>query len=141
LENALLILLSSANILRSFTVSFFYAATLSAAELPGQTVEAASLRMESGNVVSGEALAVIMAVDSKKYAVDYKSAVIAPTFQNVFALVASDCLNKYCKEIMMIPLYKAIEENRSGLASLHDGFIMNLQSTISNLGVILQHRF
>ncbi len=45
--------------------AIFYATTPFVVELLGQTVEAASLRMESRKVVSGETLAVNMAVDSE----------------------------------------------------------------------------
>lgn len=130
------------NILWCFFVGFFYATTLSAAELPGKPVgDTAFLWMEMGKAASIDSMAGITNEYLKKYAADYKSDVIAPTFNNLSAKATSDCVNKYCKETVTIPLYTSSKENRWSLATLYDGSILNLPATMRNLGVILQHKF
>jgi hypothetical protein len=136
--------MKASTFLRTYCVTllaFFYVATLSAAELPGKMVDAVSQPMDTGKAASGEALLVITPLNFKGYADNFKGATVTPTFQNMFVLSTSDCQNTYCKEIATIPLYRSSNENKWGLASLHDGFNLNLQTTMKNLGVILQHRF
>jgi len=126
-------------------LTFFCATTLSAAELPGNLVgdDAASLHTETGKPSSSESLAGSTIAYFKGYAANYKSEVKAPTLRDLSEGAVANCLNTYCKdkEIVTVPLYTPSKENSWGLASLQDGFSLNLQNAIRNLGVILQHRF
>jgi hypothetical protein len=121
----------------------FYATMLSAAEVPGNLVgnDASFPRIETGKAASRESTAGLTNEYLKGHTADYKGDVTASTFGNLSSKAASDCLNKNCKETVMVPLYSSSKENSWSLASLHDGFSLNLQDVMRNLGVILQHRF
>jgi len=103
----------------SLLASFFLfcAASLSAAELPGKLAGGpASLRMETGKATSSESMAGTTMEYLKGYGADYKSDVNASTSGRLLAWTVSDCLDKNCKEIVTVPLYTSIKENRWSVA-------------------------